>query len=156
AFALEGALDELDKTRLDAVVVIGVHSDYDPARIHAPAAARRLLTTHPLDPLIPGGAAACPVISRSDHARSLRLPDPARIHALAAARRLFTTDRLDALIPGEAAACAVIMRSDHARSLRLPARARIHALATGHSKARPDNDESAFEAAGMTAVARAA
>ena len=110
AFALDGALAELEKNKIDAVVVAGVHSDYDPAQIQA----------------------------------------------LAAARRLFTVDRLDALIPGEAAACAVILRGDHARSLRLPVRARIHTLATGHARARPDNDESAFEAGAMTAVARAA
>lgn len=110
AFALDGALAELERHTLDAIVVVGAHSDYDPARIQG----------------------------------------------LSAARRLFTVDRLDALIPGECAAAAVIMRGDHARSLRLPSRARIHTLATGHTRARPDNDESAYEAAAITAVARAA
>jgi 3-oxoacyl-[acyl-carrier-protein] synthase I len=110
AFALDGALADLEKNKIDAVVVAGVHSDYDPARIQA----------------------------------------------LSAARRLFTIDRLDALIPGEAAACAVILRGDHARSLRLPIHARIHTLATGHARARPDNDESAYEAGAMTAVTRSA
>jgi 3-oxoacyl-[acyl-carrier-protein] synthase-1 len=81
--------------------------------------------------------------------------DPGRIAALCASDRLFRSDNLDALIPGEAAAFVVLMRPDVARRLRLRPRAEIRAAATGHEKARPDNDESAFQAAGLTAALRA-
>ncbi len=82
--------------------------------------------------------------------------DPRAIAALCAADRLFGSDNLDALIPGEAAAFAVLMRPDVARRLRLRAWADLHAVATAFEKARPDNDEPAFRAAGLTAALRAA
>lgn len=80
--------------------------------------------------------------------------DPRRIAALSAADRIFRPDNLDAFIPGESAAFVVLMRPDTARRLRLRSRAEIRAVATGYEKARPDNDESAFQAAGLTAVLR--
>lgn len=82
--------------------------------------------------------------------------EPRRIAALSAADRLFRSDNLDALIPGEAAAFVVLMRPDTARRLRLRSRGEIRAAATGYEKARPDNDESAFQAAGLTTALRAA
>jgi len=82
--------------------------------------------------------------------------DPRRIAALAAADRLFRPDNLDALLPGEAAAFVVLMRPDVARRHQLRPRAELCAVATGHEKARPDNDESAFQAAGLTAALRTA
>jgi 3-oxoacyl-[acyl-carrier-protein] synthase-1 len=82
--------------------------------------------------------------------------DPERIVALSEAGRLFTPDQLDALIPGESAAFAVLMLPATARRYGLEPRAQIHSCATAYDKARPDNDESAFEAVGMTAVARKA
>jgi len=80
--------------------------------------------------------------------------DPARVQSLSEAGRLFTPDALDALIPGEAAAFAVLARGTTARRLGLPALVEIHETATGLSRARPDNDESAFEASALTAVVR--
>lgn len=82
--------------------------------------------------------------------------DPERIAALDRAGRLFREDRLDALIPGEAAAFVVLMRPDVARRFRLAARAHICGAATAHERARPDNDEPAFQAAGLTAALRSA
>jgi 3-oxoacyl-[acyl-carrier-protein] synthase-1 len=81
---------------------------------------------------------------------------PARIAALAAAGRLFTPDNLDAIIPGECAAFVVLARPDVARRLQQPTRVELLAVATGFEKARPDNDESAFEAIGLTAAVRTA
>ena len=80
--------------------------------------------------------------------------DPHRIAALSASDRLFRNDNLDALIPGEAAAFVVLMREGTARRLHLRAQAEIRATATGYERARPDNDESAFQAAGLTAALR--
>ncbi|MFT3770302.1 MAG: beta-ketoacyl synthase N-terminal-like domain-containing protein [Minicystis sp.] len=80
--------------------------------------------------------------------------DPRRIAALSASDRLFRSDNIDAIIPGESAAFAVLMRADTARKLRLRSRAEIRATATAYEKARPDNDESAFQAAGLTAALR--
>jgi 3-oxoacyl-[acyl-carrier-protein] synthase I len=104
---LDDALAEIDGA-VDALVVLGVHSDYDPARIAA----------------------------------------------LAAGGRLFRPDRLEALIPGECAACVVMMRPALARAQQLAPLAQIHAVATGWEKARPDNDEPAFAAVGLTAAVR--
>jgi len=78
--------------------------------------------------------------------------DPERIAELAAQGRLFSPDQLDALIPGEAAAFAVLMQPDLARRFRLTGRVDVASVATAHEKARPDNDEPAFVAAGLTAA----
>jgi 3-oxoacyl-[acyl-carrier-protein] synthase-1 len=80
--------------------------------------------------------------------------DPRRIAALSEANRLFRPDNLDALIPGEAAAFFVLMRPDIARRLHLQPRADLHAVATAHEKTRPDNDEPAFQATGLTSALR--
>lgn len=109
-FSLDGVLGELESGSVDAVIVGGVHSDYDPERIQA----------------------------------------------LSQAGRLFTTDRLDAIIPGECAAFAVLMTASTARRHGLTPLAQVHGCATGFSKARPDNDESAFDASGLTAATRKA
>ena len=82
--------------------------------------------------------------------------DPARIEALARAGRLFRPGRLDALIPGEGAAFALLMRPDAARRHRIAASARVHAAHTGISRARPDNDEPAFEASALTGCVKKA
>jgi 3-oxoacyl-[acyl-carrier-protein] synthase I len=78
--------------------------------------------------------------------------DPERIAELESAGRLFTNDNLDALIPGEAAAFVALMRPDVARRLKLTSRVDLCGVATAHEKARPDNDEPAFVAAGLTAA----
>lgn len=82
--------------------------------------------------------------------------DPARIAALDAAGRLFRSDNLDALVPGECAAFVVLARPDIARRALLRDLGQIVGVSTAHERARPDNDESAFQAAGLTAALRAA
>ncbi len=80
--------------------------------------------------------------------------DPARIAQLAAGGRLFRPDRMDALIPGEQAAFVALMRPDVARRIGLAPLADLRAVATGWERARPDNDESALAATGLTAAVR--
>lgn len=82
--------------------------------------------------------------------------DPQRIAELAAQGRLFRPDRMDALIPGEQAAFVALMRDDVARRAMLLALAEIRGVTTGFERARPDNDESALAAAGLTAAMRQA
>ena len=106
--ALDKILDELERGTFTLAIVGGVHTDYDPKRIHA----------------------------------------------LSTAGRLFTPDALDALIPGEAAAFVVLARGTNARRLGLPALLEVHDVATGMARAKPDNDESAFEASALTALVR--
>lgn len=110
AFALPKALDDLAARRIDALVLGGVHSDYDPEIIAA----------------------------------------------LGEEGRLFSAQNLDALIPGEAAAFVVLTREETARRAGIQAAARLSGLGTGMERARPDNDESAFEAHGLIAAVRAA
>ena len=107
-YGLEKHLDELERGGIDALLIGGVHTDYDRARIDA----------------------------------------------LMESRRVFKPDNLDALIPGECAAFAVLMRPSVARSNQLDPLAELHASATAIEKARPDNNASAFEAVGLTALAR--
>lgn len=109
-FTLERLLDELSGGKVDAAVIGGVHSDYDPARIRA----------------------------------------------LSEAKRLLSPDQLDSLIPGECAAFAVLMRPDRARACQLRRQVELHSFGTGYEKARPDNDEPAFTALGLTAAVRQA
>ncbi len=106
--ALERLTTELSRGDIDALLIGGVHSDYEPTRIRA----------------------------------------------LEAGRRLFSSDQLDGLIPGEAAAFVVVMKASRARALRLKPQVVIGETAAARDKIRPDNDESAFEAAGLTFVVR--
>jgi 3-oxoacyl-[acyl-carrier-protein] synthase-1 len=110
AFALPQALEALASRQMDALVLGGVHTDYDPATI-------------------------------AD---------------LAAQGRLHGPKNLDAVIPGEAAAFVVLMREDTARRLRLEPAARISGIGSATARARPDNDESVFDARGLTTAVRAA
>ncbi len=110
AFALPQALEALASRQMDALVLGGVHTDYDPATI-------------------------------AD---------------LAAQGRLHGPKNLDAVIPGEAAAFVVLMREDTARRLRLEPAARITGIGSAMARARPDNDESVFDAKGLTTAVRAA
>ncbi|WP_437615244.1 beta-ketoacyl synthase N-terminal-like domain-containing protein [Sorangium sp. So ce834] len=109
-FALPELCDALGRGAIDAALLGGVHTDYDPARIAA----------------------------------------------LDAAGRIFRPDNLDALIPGECAAFVVLMRPEVARRAQLRDLGQIVGVATAHERARPDNDESAFQAAGLTAALRSA
>jgi len=76
----------------------------------------------------------------------------ARIASLLADNRLYSSDHLDALIPGEGAAM-VLLGLDHVvRQLKCPELGRILGLGKGFERAQPTNDESAYEALGMTAA----
>jgi 3-oxoacyl-[acyl-carrier-protein] synthase-1 len=78
--------------------------------------------------------------------------DPRAIAALEASDRLFTPENLDARIPGETAAFLVLMRDTEALRRRLCPLARILGVGTGQERARPDNDDPACEALGLTAA----
>jgi 3-oxoacyl-[acyl-carrier-protein] synthase-1 len=82
--------------------------------------------------------------------------DPQVITQLAEAGRLYTPEHLDAMIPGEAAAFCALLRHDVARRHGLEPYAVVNAIGTAFDKARPDNDESAFEAVGMMVALRKA
>jgi 3-oxoacyl-[acyl-carrier-protein] synthase-1 len=105
------------------------------------------------DALAALGAGAADVVllggMHSDH-------DPREVAALEAAGRLFSPDNLDALVPGEAAAFVVLAREDVARRAHLVPGARLYALGHGLESARPDNDDSAYRARGLTDAVRAA
>ena len=81
---------------------------------------------------------------------------PTRVRRLSAQKRLYTAENNDAVMPGEAAAFVTLFDPSGARRLGAAVRAQIWSLGTGHDKARPDNHESAFEAAGLTLAVRQA
>lgn len=80
--------------------------------------------------------------------------DVSRVRWLEQQGRLFSSGNLDALIPGEAAAFVLLADPRVARRFALPELARILAVGSARERARPDNDESAFEATGLTFAAR--
>jgi 3-oxoacyl-[acyl-carrier-protein] synthase I len=105
-------------------------------------AAIRSLETRQADLVVIGGV-------HSDY-------DPRAIAALEAGGRLFSRDNLDSRIPGEAAAFFVLMRAADAPRHRLKALARVIGAGAGRERARPDNDDPAYEALGLTAAMRQA
>ncbi|MEJ7730769.1 MAG: hypothetical protein WKG00_16320 [Polyangiaceae bacterium] len=78
--------------------------------------------------------------------------DIPRLRSLEYQERVFSPTNLDSLIPGEAAAFAVLMHPEVARRSGLPARVHVCAVETAYERARPDNDEPAFVAAGLTVI----
>jgi 3-oxoacyl-[acyl-carrier-protein] synthase-1 len=82
--------------------------------------------------------------------------EPERLVSLSERGRLFSPDNLDGLIPGEGAAVLALATPSAARRFQLPLTAQILSAAAAFEKATPDNDESAFEAAGMTVAVRRA
>lgn len=102
----------------------------------------RALETRQIDVAVLGGV-------HSDY-------DPRVIAALEASGRLFSPDNLDARIPGEAAAFVTLMRAADAQRRGLTPLAQLIGVGSGCEQARPDNDDSAYEAAGMTAAVRSA
>jgi 3-oxoacyl-[acyl-carrier-protein] synthase-1 len=82
--------------------------------------------------------------------------DPRAIQALEAGGRLFSRENLDARIPGEAAAFFALMRRSDAARRGLSPLARVLGVGKGRESARPDNDEPAFAAFGLTAAVREA
>lgn len=103
---IPGAIRSLEARKIDAAILGGVHSDYDPEAIAA----------------------------------------------LEASGRLFSRENLDARIPGEAAAFVVLMREQDAARRGLAPLARLIGVGTGTERARPDNDDPAYEALGLTAA----
>lgn len=81
---------------------------------------------------------------------------PARIARLSRQRRLYSPENSDGVLPGEGAGFVTLLTPTGARRLGVNVRAQLVALGTGHDKARPDNHESAFEAAGLTLAVRRA
>jgi 3-oxoacyl-[acyl-carrier-protein] synthase-1 len=82
--------------------------------------------------------------------------DPRAVAALEASGRLFSRDNLDSRMPGEAAAFFVLMRAGEASRHRLQPLARVLGVGAGKERARPDNDDPAHEAFGLTAAMREA
>jgi 3-oxoacyl-[acyl-carrier-protein] synthase-1 len=85
AFALPKALEALASRQMDALVLGGVHTDYDPATIEALAEQGRLYGPKSLDAMIPGEAAAFVILMREDTARRLKLDAAARIAGIGTA-----------------------------------------------------------------------
>jgi len=81
---------------------------------------------------------------------------PARIAQLSQQKRLYSSDNSDGVLPGEAAGFVTLLEATGARRMGVSARAQLIALGTGYDKARPDNHESAFQAAGLTLAVRRA
>jgi 3-oxoacyl-[acyl-carrier-protein] synthase-1 len=84
-FALDEPLRQLESGALDALVVGGVHTDYDPAAIAALADAGRLFRVDRPVAVLPGESAAFAVLMRPAVARSHGLAPSTQLHALATA-----------------------------------------------------------------------
>ncbi|MBX3184460.1 MAG: hypothetical protein KIT72_02300 [Polyangiaceae bacterium] len=107
---LEQAWELLNVNAADVIVILAVHSDYDPL-----------------------------IVSELEQRG-----------------RLFSSDHLDGLIGGEAAACLLLTTPRTASKLGLTPHVAIHSVGTAYERARPDNDDSAYEAAGLTVASRRA
>lgn len=81
---------------------------------------------------------------------------PARIAQLSQQKRLYSADNSDGVLPGEGAGFVSLLDPTGARRMAASARARLIAYGTGYDKARPDNHDSAFQAAGLTLAVRRA
>jgi 3-oxoacyl-[acyl-carrier-protein] synthase-1 len=82
--------------------------------------------------------------------------DPDAIRQLSSEGKLFGSANINGIIPGESAAFVALTTATLARQHELPVRARLHSIGSGFEKARPDNDEAAFDAMGLTLAVRAA
>ena len=82
---LEDALGALAARRVDALIVGGVHSDYDPARIQSLISAGRLFSLENLDAVLPGEAAALTLIARADFDAQVGLEPTLGIYGLGGA-----------------------------------------------------------------------
>jgi 3-oxoacyl-[acyl-carrier-protein] synthase-1 len=81
---------------------------------------------------------------------------PQRVSGLTDSGRLFSRDHLDAVLPGEGAAFVLLTMPYLARKMKWPIYGSIHAIGAAFERATPDNDEGAYEAAGMTVALRSA
>jgi len=82
--------------------------------------------------------------------------DPEVVQRLAELGRLFGAGNVHGVLPGESAAFVALSTPGFASKHDLPPRARLHGVGVGFEKAGPDNDESAFEALGLTFAVRTA
>jgi 3-oxoacyl-[acyl-carrier-protein] synthase-1 len=107
AFALPKALDALATRQIEALVLGGVHTDYDPATIAALAAQGRLYGPKSLDALIPGETAAFVVLMREDTARRLRLEPAARVSGIGTAMARARPDNDEGVMDAKGLTAAV-------------------------------------------------
>ncbi len=77
-----------------------------------------------------------------------------RIRELSENDRIYSSDNLDALLLGEAGAGVLLCTDRTARTFDLVSPVAITSVHNTHEKARWNNDESAFEAAGLTVASR--
>jgi 3-oxoacyl-[acyl-carrier-protein] synthase-1 len=82
--------------------------------------------------------------------------DPARLQFLQKHHRIHSADQLDGLLLGEGAVAWLCCAGPRAKELQVRPVARLHAPQSTNEKARFDNDESAFVAAGLTVAIRKA
>jgi 3-oxoacyl-[acyl-carrier-protein] synthase-1 len=83
AYVLPDALTALATREVDAVLVGGAHSDYDPMQILALDVAGRLFSSTRLDAVVPGECAAFALVARDDFGQKTGLEPLCRIHAVA-------------------------------------------------------------------------
>lgn len=83
AYVIPAIADALGSGAVEAAILGGVHTDYDPRRVAALSAADRLFRPDNLDSFIPGECAAFVVLMRPDVARRRRLPLRGEIRAVA-------------------------------------------------------------------------
>lgn len=107
AFALPKALEALAARQMDALVLGGVHTDYDPARIALLAEQGRLHGPKNLDAVIPGEAAAFVILMREDTARRLHLDPMARVSGIGSAVAKARADNDESVIDAKGLTAAV-------------------------------------------------
>ena len=121
AFALSAALGSLAAKEIDAIVLGGVHTDYDPATIAALDAAGRVFTPQNLDALIPGEIAAFVVLTREETARLLDVHPAARLGGIGTAVGAPRADDDSSAMDGTALATAIRAASEDLAELGLQA-----------------------------------
>lgn len=107
AFALPRALDALASRQVDALVIGGVHTDYDPATIAALGALGRLHGPKNLDALIPGESAAFVVLMREDTARRYQLDAAASLAGIGSAMARARPDNDESVMDAKGLTAAV-------------------------------------------------
>lgn len=107
AFALPKALEALEARQVDAVLLGGVHTDYEPRWIARLDAAGRLFSPDQVDALIPGEAAAFALLTRAEVARRAELPILARVHGVGAGVERATPDNDESAHDAEGLTAAI-------------------------------------------------
>ena len=107
AFALPRAVEAIATRQVDAVVLGGVHTDYDPATIASLVEQGRLYGPKCLDALIPGEAAAFVILMREDTARRIKVEAAARIAGIGTAVAKARADNDESVIDAKGLTAAV-------------------------------------------------